>query len=342
MKKPITLCLLLFCFLYCGTKLGEEEIGLSNAEGIEEIYPLLNINNPSTIVMDGQRVYIEDGSTVKVFERSDFKYIRTIGREGQGPGEFQDSATPQILPGKLLVSSSNRISFFTLSGEFIEDKKHTYYGTTLKTVNNKYVGYDWVFEEDYVAYYLYDSDFKPIKELHRGKAIRHPNGRRNLFEIFFYDTYKDKIVVAHREGFFIDVFDSEGNIIFSIKHEVKSVPFTDEDREKVIQYWKEDRRYEQWQIESLEKSTNFPDFYPPIHTCRLADGKIFVITYEKRDSKFECLIFNLEGKYIKNTYIPLNMLAPNLASPFTIYGSNLYQLIYSMGDDGWKLHVNPI
>ena len=54
MKKPITLCLLLFCFLYCGTKLGEEEIGLSNAEGIEEIYPLLNINNPSTSDSDSR------------------------------------------------------------------------------------------------------------------------------------------------------------------------------------------------------------------------------------------------------------------------------------------------
>ncbi len=342
MKKTITLCLLLFCFLYCGTKPGEGEIGFSKAEGIEEIYPLLNINNPTAIVMDSQRVYIEDGPAVKLFERGDFKYVRTIGREGQGPGESQDSATPQILPSKLLVSSTNRISFFTLSGEFIEAKKHTFYGSTLKAINNKYVGYDWVFEEDYVTYYLYDSDFKPIKELHRGKAMMHPNRRRDLFEIFFYDTYKDNLVVAHREGFFIDVFDSEGNIIHSLKHDVKPVPFTDEDRERVIQYWKEERGFDQSQIESLEKRTNFPDFYPPIHTCRLADGKIYVITYGKRNNKFECLIFNLEGKYIKNTYIPLNMLASNLASPFTIYDSNLYQLIYSMEDDGWKLHVNRI
>lgn len=315
-------------------------VGFSLA--IEKTYLIPNLNNPATIVMNNNRIYVEDGTTIKLFGRNDFKYIKTIGREGQGPGEFQGSANPQILPEKLLVSSSNKISYFTLSGDFIKDKKHTLFGSKIRAVNNKYVGFVWVFREDYVAYILYNSDVKPIKELHRGKALLHTNGRRDLFEIFFYDTYKDKIVVAHREGFIIDIFDSNGNRIYSIKHKVKPVPFTNEDREKVIRYWREERGLDQWQIEYLEKRTDFPGNYPPIQTCRLADGKIYVVTYTKKDDQYECLIYDVNGKFLKKAYLPLKMLAPNHAFPFSINGNNLYQLIYNNEDNIWELHVNRI
>lgn len=347
MKKLIYPLLILIIFAFCDSKRTETDKQSSTINKIENIYSLSDLINPSFVIMDGKRVYIEDGTSVKLFDRSNFKYIRAIGREGQGPGEFLDSATPQILPDLLLVSSSNKISFFTLAGEFVEDKKHTIFGSILKAINNKFVGYEWIFEEDFVAYYLYDSNFKAIKELHRGKALIHPSGQRDLFEIFFYDTYKDKIVVAQRDGFTIDIFDSNGNLIHSIRHEDKSVPFTNDDRAKVLRYWKEDRGYEQGQIKSLEKRTNFPDFYPSIHTCRIADGKIYIFTYEKRDNEkrdnnFKCLIYNIEGDYIKTSYIPLKMLAPNLAVPFAINGRNIYQLIYSMEDDDWKIQVNQI
>ena len=47
--------------------------------------------------LDDERIYIEDGLTIKLFNRIDYKFFKTIGGEGQGPGEFQGFATPQIL-----------------------------------------------------------------------------------------------------------------------------------------------------------------------------------------------------------------------------------------------------
>jgi len=307
----------------------------------EKIIPLTNLNTPDSIVMDDERIYIEDGSTIKLFDTTDFKFIKTIGREGQGPGEFQDFANPQILPDYILVSGTNKVAYFSKTGDFIKEKKHTLLVPLVKAIENNYVGYVWVFKEDYVAYILYDSDFNPIKELHRGRGLIHPNRRRDFFEIFFYDTYKDKIVVAQRKGFAIDIYDSEGNILYSIKHKANQVPFTNEDRKMVITYWKESG-LEQWQVDRLEKRTDFPDYYPPIQTCRLADGKIYVITYTKKDDKYECLVFDMDGKFIKEAYFPLKMLAPNLASPFTIKGNNLYQLIFNYEKENWELHINQI
>lgn len=306
----------------------------------EKIIPFIDLNVPETITMGNERIYIEDGSTIKLFDRTDFRFIKTIGREGQGPGEFQDFANPQILPDCILVSTSNKIAFFSFDGEFIKEKRHAVFGYGIRAVSQNYVGFVWRFREDYVSYILYDSDFKPIKELHRGKAIIHPNRRREFFEIHFYDTYKDKIVVARREGFVIDVFGSEGNWLRSIEHKTKQVPFTKKDKENAIKYWREERGYEQWQIDRLLERTDFPDYYPPIQTCRLADGKLYVITYTRKDDDYECLIFNMDGKFMKTVYIPLNMLSPNFASPFTIKWNNLYQLIFNYEKENWELHIN--
>ena len=340
MKKTLYCLLILMLLSFCTPKKNEIEGHQSQTKDVENIYPLSNLTNPLTITMNNESVYIEDGTAVKVFSRGDFKYKKTIGRDGQGPGEFQDYATPQILSDKLMVSSSNKISYFTLAGEFIEDKKHTIFGSISKAIDNKYIGYNWVFEKDYIAYILYDSNIQPIKELHRGRALIHPNGRREFFEIFFCDTFKETIVLAHREGFTIEIFDMNGNLIHSIKQKIDLIPFTSADKESVRQYWIEERGYEQAQVELLESRTNFPKFYPPIQTCRLSDDKIYVITYKKKDNKFECLVFDLDGHFIDITYIPLNMLAPNLASPFTINEEFVYQLIFNYETDIWELHMN--
>ena len=310
--------------------------------GSEKIIPLTHLDVPVRIVLDDERIYIEDGPTIKLFNRIDYNFIKTIGGEGQGPGEFQGFATPQILPEHILVSGDYKVAYFSLDGELIEERRHTQFGYGIKAVNQNYIGFDWRFREDYVAYILYDSDFKPIKELHRGKALIHPNRRREFFEIHFYDVYKDKIVIAQREGFVIDIFDSGGKLLHSIKHKVKAVPFTKTDKEDAVKYWREERGYEQSQIDNLLERTDFPDYFPQIQTCRLADGKIYVITYRRKDNKNECLIFDMQGKLLKKTYLPLKMLAPNLASPFTIHEENLFQLIFNYENEKWELHINQI
>lgn len=262
----------------------------SSSYSSERIIPLTNLNAPATIALDDERIYIEDGPTIKLFNRIEYEFIKNIGREGQGPGEFQYTAVPQVLSEKLVVSSTNKVSYFTLSGDFVKDKRHNIFSTPVRVVKNNYVGHIWVFKEDYVAYILYDPDFKPIKELHRGKALIHPNRRREFFEIHFYDTYKDKIVVAHREGFVIDIFDSEGSILRSIEHKIKPVPFTNEDKKNVVKYWKESG-LEQWQIDRLLDRTDFPDFYPPIQTGRLADGENICDNLHKKRKQARMLNF---------------------------------------------------
>jgi hypothetical protein len=316
-------------------------------QAIDPPIPLPSLEKPEAIVMNDAYVAVADGTSVKLFDGRTFRLIRTIGREGQGPGEFQDFTHPQLLRDHVLVSSTNKISYFTYGGELIKEKKHDLMASNVLAIKDKYVAFVIIrpvdrSEDFQLAYNLYDSDFRKIRELHRGEWLIKKNRRRGFFEIFFYETCEDNIVLAHRQGFVIEVLDAKGNVVHTIKPEFQPIPFTGKDKEKVIQYWREERGYNREQVESLEKRTDFPDHYPPLLTGRVADGKIYAVTYRRDDGRQECLIYELNGRFIKQTWLVLTMAAPNSAGPFAIRGNTLYQLIYDEKDSVWKLHRHLI
>jgi hypothetical protein len=309
--------------------------------------PLFDLEKPDAIVMSDAYIAAADGTSVKLFDGRTFQFIRTIGREGQGPGEFQDFSNPQLLPEHILVSSTNKISYFTYGGELIKEKKHDLMASYVLAVKDRYVAFVILRPEDrsedfQLAYNLYDSNFQKIKELHRGEWFIKKNRRRGFFEIFFYETCEDKIVLAHRRGFVIEVLDADGNVIHTIRPEFQPIPFTNKDKERVIKYWREERGYNREQLEFLEKRTDLPDHYPPLLTGRVDDGKIYAVTYRKEKEQRECLVYDLNGQFIKRTWLPLTMAAPNSAGPFAIRADTLYQLIYDEKDSVWKLHRHPI
>jgi len=314
---------------------------------IDQPIPLPDLEKPEAIVMNDAYIAVADGTSVKLFDGSTFQFIRTIGREGQGPGEFQDFANPQLLTEHILVSSTNKISYFTFDGELIKEKKHELMASNVLAIKDKYVAFVIIrpvdrSEDFQLAYNLYDSDLRKMRELHRGEWFIKKNRRRGFFEIFFYETCQDRIVLAHRQGFVIEILDAEGNVIHTINPEVQPIPFTKKDKEEVIKYWREERGYNREQLESLEKRTDFPDSYPPLLTGRVDGGKIYAVTYRRKEGRQECLVYDLNGRFIKRTWLALTMMAPNSAGPFAIRGDTLYQLIYDDRDSAWKLHRHPI
>jgi len=101
----------------------EEELTIGEADGAEE-YMFQRIG--SIAVDEIERIYVSDRkeSHIKVYDQNG-KYLRTIGRKGQGPGEFQRITRIQILTSdNLLVynSKTRRLSFFSLDGLFITSK----------------------------------------------------------------------------------------------------------------------------------------------------------------------------------------------------------------------------
>jgi hypothetical protein len=163
------------------------------------IIPLKELDNPQYLIANKDFLLIEDNQKVRMYAMKDFKLVKTIGRKGEGPGEFRYFAYPQILSDSIMISSAYKVAFFDFSGNLIKEQKTRITHSLVRKINNKYVS-------------------------------------------------------------------------FSVK----------------------------------------------------------------------CLIFNLEGKQLKRTFIPLRDTSPINTPPFTIYNNHLYQLIENFDEEQWQLVIDPI
>jgi len=96
-----------------------EEVRISD----ESLPDGLIFQNPRGVAVDAQgRVYVADAGAehLKVFG-PDGKFIRTIGRKGQGPGEFQGPEFVEIGGGRVFVweAMNRRLSILDAEGRFI-------------------------------------------------------------------------------------------------------------------------------------------------------------------------------------------------------------------------------
>ncbi|MDH7513415.1 MAG: 6-bladed beta-propeller [Clostridiales bacterium] len=82
--------------------------------------------NPTDVDADGAgNIYILDRTAVniKVFDRQG-KFIRAIGKKGQGPGEFQNPSDFHVTSKEEILvcdSPSRRLLLFKLDGEFLKE-----------------------------------------------------------------------------------------------------------------------------------------------------------------------------------------------------------------------------
>jgi len=78
---------------------------------------------------DEGNIYVvdEQAHSIMVFNK-DGNCLKTIGRKGQGPGEFIYPTEITIIEDKIVVYSGNRISYFTLEGNFINSKQILMFG----------------------------------------------------------------------------------------------------------------------------------------------------------------------------------------------------------------------
>lgn len=75
-----------------------------------------------TRLSDGRIVVANSGTHELRIYSSEGRYLQTIGREGEGPGEFEGSLWVDRIPGDTLVvwdQGSERISVFSPDGEFV-------------------------------------------------------------------------------------------------------------------------------------------------------------------------------------------------------------------------------
>jgi hypothetical protein len=313
---------------------------------------LPNIMKPTSLQVVGNDFFVTEGPTFFVFSLKDFKQKGKFGAEGQGPGEFNMEIQLKIMPDFYLADSPFKFALFKKDGTLIKEHRITAAREVIP-FKDKYIlvreRVDQQNKKVFRAVFLVNSEFMTIKELYVADFdanVRSFEEKPNiLLHYFGVQCYDDKIFVADsKKGLFINVFDSDGNQVYTIDKKIEKLKTSEEFKNKVIDEFKISNRnvYESF------KSTgyNFHEYLPPIRYFYVNDDHIYVVTYKEKDNKHELIIMDLKGKTIKNTYVPLQSFGIRKSiSDFVLYTFNkgkIYELVENVDSETWELHCTKI
>lgn len=311
---------------------------------------LAELVNPDSIAVDQYQVYITEGTSIYIYDLENFKMKTKFGKKGEGPKEFMENRqtgnpplTINVQTKNIIVNSLNKISFFSKDGKFKNEQKVGAFSDRFIPLGKGFAAQTLITEEGkrYWTLDIYDSNINKVKEVFK---IKHHfqglgKGFKVLQESRLYAAYDDKLFVAWDKDFNIRVFGSLGEKLYSINYNYKKVPVTEEDRGRIIEYFKTNPRTKE--LYELIKPIHFPGYYPALRNMQINDGKIYTITFERSNGKTKCLIFDLKGKLLKKIDLDLKAMDIFALYPFTIYNGNIYQLVESE-DETWELYIDSI
>lgn len=280
----------------------EEELSIGDVEEPEE-YMFSQIR--SVAVDDEERIYILDTKEahVKVFDQNG-KYIRTIGRKGQGPGELQSPYFVHITGQNELVVEdfTRRLAFFSLEGEFKRNLLTAKIGALRIDIDSEVniIATVIVREKENPRYELkkFDSELNFLYSLGSSPL---PSVTRSGFNPFMPTirseiNYNDQIVTGYPEKYEINIFDKSGSMIRKIMKEYDPVEITEEETKEATESMPPDIKL------IISK-------YHAAYRWFITDdeGRIFVRTYERvvNGEGYYYDVFDEEGKYIAK--IPLGI-----------------------------------
>jgi hypothetical protein len=279
----------------------EEELSIGETEEKEE-YLLAGVIDIA--VDDAGNIYAADRKEnhIAVFDMNG-RYIRTIGRPGQGPGEFDGRITRiQITPQNELMAYDRgafKLTFFSLGGDYLRTvllKGVQALRISKNTKGNYFVG-TIEFQGKYGTNTFrsstevreYDSDFVLIKTLVKDK-FRDANIplRPQMLERF---PSSDLVICGFTDSYEFQIINAEGKIVRKVLKEYDPLEISDEEREK----------------RGLTGEKNVPKYFPAFQDFSVdEEGWIFAQTLERQadDARFYYDVFDPEGKYVAK--IPLN------------------------------------
>lgn len=265
----------------------------------ENLGVLKEVMKPSRLTVSGQEVYISDEKKIKVFSLKDLKLIREIGRAGEGPGEFNIDPRVRVSDDKLFAATSTKILWLKKNGELIKEIRIPVLIRTAPVKEN-YVAGNLQIPDYFVE--LYDSNFKKVKTLYQHKDPELIKMKLNpLFAYLIqFDVSEGKIFLHKGEnGFFFEVLDDKGEKIYEIKKDYKKIKFENWFKEKFLENMKGTIT-----TKDFEERVVFPDYFPPVQSMIVKDGKIYLKTFKKKENEFEFIVLTIKGNEVKKVFLP--------------------------------------
>jgi hypothetical protein len=301
---------------------------------------------------------VVDFPFIYLYATTDYSLKAKIGEEGEGPKQFhyfpgslvnkKDAFQINIDTQYIVVSSQGKISFYTGNGvykkEFRTQHRHDH---KFCPSENKIIGLTARRGTDNIFYLrlnVYNDQFIAEKEIFACKRFSQPpSGDINVVydKGIVFDVCREKIYVTAigREDSVIDVFDLEGKKQHSISHNYDRPAVTQEDKNQYLDFYRTGPLKYIW--DRFRKQIKFPAHFPGLRNFSIDKDKIVVLTFKRKNQESEFIIFDLNGKFLKKTMVPLQK-KDIYFYPYTIYTGKLYQLVEDEDNEKWELRIYPI
>ncbi len=288
--------------LSIGTLDGQDEHVFSRIAGLD--------------VDDNGNIYAIDSSSahIRVFD-SNGEYLRTIGRKGQGPGEFQMPIFVQATSqGELAVFDylAQRLIFFSTDGTYLRQMsaarvRYPVMPIRLDSQGN-IVGYQVMAPPPIGGLEIgkYDPDFEPIFTIVREEPNK--DRRERVFDLakpglVYAVSPNDTIVWGNSAVYELHILSPNGKPLRTIHKKYDRLPMTADFREKCEK--------ELAGLVAGGVKLNFPDHFPTFMDVSVDEKDwLWVRTCEPVEGEgdfFYFDIFDSEGKYLARAPIRVSL-----------------------------------
>lgn len=256
---------------------------------------------------------------------ADGKFLKIIGRKGQGPGEFNMPWRMAVTGNRLFIydMGNRRLCALTTDGEYI--KSIGIQNTEGRPRNMRaHPGGDIIIEREIIHYrdqdkpqdcviQIFSSDLDLKKTISTHQILRNKfRTIQGMFvnimqpftpDVFWYVAPDGKIVIGLAKDYTIETHHSEKGLLSSFKHTYKPVKVTEQDKEKYFSTitFSSSRGGDSELPKEIKKLTEFPKTKPAFDALLVDfEGNILVHTVRKdpegSSPKFD--VFDPEGKFI--------------------------------------------
>lgn len=316
----------------------------------KKLAALPQLNNPISIEIHEDELYILDEVVVYVYSLKDYRLLRKFGKKGEGEGELMPNTevplVMNIANGNVFLNSQIKMIQYSKKGEIIKEQRIPFSFQTIP------------FGENYVSIkistssamntfnvILYDPGFNQLKVLYSRERI--PRSRRGKLslppELIIIRSSKDKLFVFdQKKGFVIDTFDLQGKRVNHIKIDYRRIKMTDYFKNAAEAWFRAQPSF-RMATEELREMIYFPDYLPIMRNFIIKNQKLYIQTYRTRGNSSEFIFLDFDGKLIKQTFLPDYEKSPvqlNSSNIFTFFNEKYYHLLGK--ESVWEIHVEEI
>jgi len=321
-----------------GTKMRivfNEELSIGEVEGDENYMfgTIIYFNTDK----DGN-FYVSDSDNNRILKYNpQGKYLLTIGRKGQGPGEFQSLSVPRFdKDDNLYVADSvnNRISFFDKNGKYLKQIQMQERYIDLY-INSKgfIVANKWIMSQEanvskqIYIYGLFDDKFNLMAELYKDEIeMALPTGRdesamveflAKAFGMMAFRPYvrlilanNDLIYLGYSGKYEINLYSPGGKIIKKISRDYDPIPVSEKDKGSFVKMAIEGFAAPVFTEDMKKKASQkikYPKYKPAYQSFTLMENGWLAVIVDSLEGEYTLFdIFDQDGRYIANfkTKIP--------------------------------------